>query len=129
MRGFISVLLPALMICFVSFCEEPSSAPRKVYVIEIHGEIDRAMMVSIRRGIEQAKSSGAAALIFDIDTFGGRVDSALQITSLIGSVDTSPTIAFVPATPEGTGVSWSAGALISFSCRESPDYIVVRVNL
>ncbi|HUV08045.1 MAG TPA: nodulation protein NfeD, partial [Spirochaetia bacterium] len=116
MSRFISVISLALMICIFPSAEESSSGGEKAYVIEIHGEIDRAMMVFIRRGIGQSKTGGAAALIFDIDTFGGRVDSALQITSLIGSVDSMPTIAFVPATPEGTGVSWSAGALISFSC-------------
>ena len=44
------------------------------------------------------------------------MDSALQIATLIGGLDEIETIAYVPATPEGTGVSWSAGALISFSC-------------
>jgi membrane-bound serine protease (ClpP class) len=86
------------------------------YVIPIEGEIDRALMIFIRRGIQEAERAGAATIIFEIDTFGGRVDSALQIATLIGSVDEIETIAYVPATPEGTGVSWSAGALISFSC-------------
>jgi membrane-bound serine protease (ClpP class) len=89
---------------------------KDAYVIPIEGEIDRALMIFIRRGIQEAERAGAATIIFEIDTFGGRVDSALQIATLIGAVDEIETIAYVPATPEGTGVSWSAGALISFSC-------------
>jgi len=89
---------------------------KEAYVIPIEGEIDRALMIFIRRGIQEAERAGAATIIFEVDTFGGRVDSALQIATLIGAVDEIETIAYVPATPEGTGVSWSAGALISFSC-------------
>ena len=44
-------------------------------------------------------------LIFDIDTFGGRVDSALQITSLIGSAIDETTIAYVPSSAEGTATT------------------------
>jgi membrane-bound serine protease (ClpP class) len=73
-------------------------------------------MVLLRRGIEEAKKAKASSIVFAIDTFGGRVDSALQITTLIGSADPIPTVAYVPSTPAGTGVSWSAGALISFAC-------------
>ena len=88
----------------------------EAFVIPIEGEIDRALMIFIRRGIQEAERAGASTIIFRVDTFGGRVDSALQIATLIGGLDEIETIAYVPATPEGTGVSWSAGALISFSC-------------
>ena len=86
------------------------------FVIPIHGEIDRAMTVFLRRNIKEAEQEKVQYIIFDIDTFGGRVDSALQIATLIGAVEGARTIAFVPAAPESTGVSWSAGALIAFSC-------------
>jgi len=87
-----------------------------LYVIPIHGEINRYRMVFIRRGIREAERKNASYIVFDINTFGGRVDSALQIASMIGSVRKARTIAFIPSLPEGTGVSWSAGSLISFSC-------------
>ena len=86
------------------------------FVIPIHGEIDRALTVFLRRNIKQAVQEKVQFIIFDIDTFGGRVDSALQIATLIGAAEGVRTIAFVPAAPESTGVSWSAGALIAFSC-------------
>jgi membrane-bound serine protease (ClpP class) len=92
-------------------------AAEPVYVIPIHGEIDRALMVFIRRGIQEATAAEAGVIIFEIDTFGGRVDSALQITTLIGSIENALTVAYIPANPAMTGVSWSAGALISFSCQ------------
>lgn len=109
---------------FFSFCfaiygegEQPSrEAPSGAWVIPVRGDIDRGMVVFLRRGIERAVREGAEFLIFDINTFGGRVDSALQITTLIGSVDEAEAIAYITTSPEGLGVSWSAGALISFAC-------------
>ena len=86
-----------------------------VYVIPIHGEINPSLMVFLRRSVDRASEAGASHIIFDIDTFGGRVDSALQITTIIGSLDEIRTIAFVPVRAEGTAVSWSAGALIAFA--------------
>ncbi len=107
----------ALLLFFLILPVWAQDIPAKdAYVIPIEGEIDRSLMIFIRRGIQEAERAGAATIIFEIDTFGGRVDSALQIATLIGGVDEIETIAYVPATPEGTGVSWSAGALISFSC-------------
>ena len=87
-----------------------------VTVIPIIGEINRAQVVLIRRGIEEARENGSEYIIFEIDTFGGRVDSALQITTLIGAQQDAITIAYITISAEGTGVSWSAGALISFAC-------------
>ncbi len=86
-----------------------------VYVIPIQGEIDQSLMVFLRRSIEKARSDNASQIIFEIDTFGGRVDSALQITTLIGSLSDISTAAYVSLRAEGTAVSWSAGALIAFS--------------
>ncbi|MFO7848362.1 MAG: NfeD family protein [Spirochaetia bacterium] len=87
-------------------------------VIPIEGEIDKFQVVFLRRSIEKAKESGANTLVFSINTFGGRVDSALQMATLIGSLDEIRTVAYIPAEPESLGVSWSAGALISFACNE-----------
>jgi membrane-bound serine protease (ClpP class) len=85
-----------------------------VYRIPIQGEIDRSLVVFLRRSVQQAEDEGAEVLLFDINTFGGRVDSALQITTLIGSAEPL-TVAYVTTAPESTGVSWSAGAIIAFS--------------
>lgn len=84
-------------------------------IIPIYGDIDAPLYVFIRRSIEQASRLDAATIIFDIDTFGGRVDSALQIANLIGAQSDMRTVAYVRLRPEGTGVSWSAGALIGMA--------------
>ena len=83
--------------------------------VPIEGDIDQFQVVFLRRSIEKAEKMGVDYIIFSINTFGGRVDSALQMATLIGSLDEMHTIAFIPAEPESVGVSWSAGALISFA--------------
>ena len=101
-----------LLVASASVAQNAATA----FVVPIHGEINPARVVFVRRSIDQARDAGADYIIFEIDTFGGRVDSALQITTLIGSATDAITIAYVPASAEGTGVSWSAGALISLAC-------------
>lgn len=82
----------------------------------MQGDIAPSQTVFLRRGIEKAAALGVEIIIFDINTFGGRVDSALQMATLIGSVDDILTVAFISAGSESLGVSWSAGALISMAC-------------
>ena len=90
----------------------------KVWVIPIKGDIQPSLAVFVRREAQKAVSQGAEFLVFEIDTFGGRVDSALQITSFIMSIKGARTIAWVNNSENSMGVSWSAGALIAFSCAE-----------
>src|SRR6056297_1492802 len=84
-------------------------------LIPIEGEIDPFQVVFLRRSIDKAREAEVSHIIFSINTFGGRVDSALQIATLIGSLNEMHTVAYIPAEPESVGVSWSAGALISFA--------------
>ncbi len=88
----------------------------EAFVVPIQGTIEPPLVAFLRRSVEEAKDAGVENIIFDIDTFGGRVDSALQITTLIGSLSDIRTVAYVTLSPDGSGVSWSAGALIAFAC-------------
>ena len=91
---------------------------KKAWIIPIRGDIEPSLTAFVRREARKAQSEGAEYLIFEIDTFGGRVDSALQITSFIMSVKNARTIAWVSNSEASMGVSWSAGALIAFSCAD-----------
>ncbi len=50
-----------------------------VYVLPIEGVIDLGLAPFVQRVIDEATQVGAAAVILQIDTFGGRVDAAVQI--------------------------------------------------
>ena len=97
---------------------QPAEGRGKIWIIPIQGDIEPSLTAFVRREARKALSQGAEYLIFEIDTFGGRVDSALQITSFITSVKNARTIAWVKNSESSMGVSWSAGALIAFSCSQ-----------
>ena len=92
---------------------EGEPMPRAV-VCPVDREISDGVAVLVRRAVQE-EAPGAAALVFVIDTFGGRVDSAIEITEHILDAP-CPTIAFIT----GKGAI-SAGALIAYAC----DYIVM----
>ena len=80
-----------------------------VYKVPIHDTIDLGLPPFIERSIKMAEADSADVIIFDIDTFGGRLDAATQIKDAILS-SKIPTIAFINRR------AISAGALISLSC-------------
>lgn len=86
-----------------------SVAHASVVVAPIKDTIDGGLAAFIDRTLDEALQSGADAIIFHIDTPGGRVDSAVHIKDAILKSRIT-TIAFVDKN------AISAGALISLSC-------------
>jgi membrane-bound serine protease (ClpP class) len=50
-----------------------------VYRIPVTGTIELGLAPYIARAITEAQADGAAAIVLDIDTPGGRIDAAQQI--------------------------------------------------
>jgi membrane-bound serine protease (ClpP class) len=83
----------------------------KVFIAYIDGEIDPGLSPYVARVISDAEERNAEAIIFKINTFGGRVDAATQIKDAIIGTDIV-TIAFI------NNRAISAGALIALSCNK-----------
>ncbi len=79
-----------------------------VYIIPIKDVIDNALLYVIRRGLNEAEAENADAIIFDMDTPGGRLDSAEEILAMLRGLKV-PTYTFV--NPNAI----SAGAIIALS--------------
>ncbi len=77
--------------------------------IKLEGMIDPGVSAFIERVIEDAEADEVDAIVFEIDTFGGRVDAATVIRDAILDAN-ALTIAFVNKR------AISAGALISLAC-------------
>jgi membrane-bound serine protease (ClpP class) len=94
--------------------DAPQQLPEKplrsgpVYVIPLKGEVAPAQFYFLRRALKDAQRNGASAVILDIDTFGGRVDSAMEEMDALLATNI-PTYAFV--NPKAI----SAGSLISLA--------------
>lgn len=82
----------------------------EVYLVSIKGTIDLGLSSYVHRALEEAVLSKAKAVILEIDTFGGRVDAAIQIRDKIMSLNI-PSVAYVK------NRAWSAGALIALSAK------------
>ena len=80
-----------------------------VHIVNIRNQIGSGISVYISNGIERAEEANADAIVFDVDTPGGRVDSAVDIIDAIQDTE-GPTIAFV------NREAISAGAMISIAC-------------
>ncbi|HKJ82052.1 MAG TPA: hypothetical protein VJ954_08515, partial [Ignavibacteriaceae bacterium] len=65
-----------LIILFIFSC---SFAQKKVYLAHIESEIEPGLAPYITRVVNEAEKNNASAIIFKINTLGGRVDAAVQI--------------------------------------------------
>jgi membrane-bound serine protease (ClpP class) len=95
---------------FVAASHEPGRADTpRVTVVPIEGMIDLGMGPFVERALRQAAERRDAAVILDVNTFGGRVDAAVAIRDHLLESPV-PTVAFVD--PRAI----SAGALIALAC-------------
>jgi membrane-bound serine protease (ClpP class) len=118
---FLSALIAYGAVFAVFSQDEEPPGPKtenKAWIIPIQGDIAPSLVTFVRREARRAMGEKADYIIFEIDTFGGRVDSALQITSFIMSIKGARTIAWVRNSENSMGVSWSAGALIALACSD-----------
>jgi membrane-bound serine protease (ClpP class) len=92
----------------------PAPAPRaaqRVYVIPVQEEIGSAVLYIVRRGIKEAIDQKADAIVFDMKTPGGALDTTLEIMEAIAKFP-GTTITYV------NNEAISAGAFISASTQE-----------
>jgi len=110
-RALIVILLALSIFPMVGMPEETTSEPRKkslVYQIPIKEQIEPALLYVIRRGVTEAAAAEADAIIFVMDTPGGRVDITRDILEIIRQIDT-PVYTFVERD------AYSAGAIIALA--------------
>jgi len=100
-----AVLTYALLL--LSFAAPPAEAG--VMVVPVEKVIDGGLAEFVRRCVREAEEEKAEAIIFHVDTPGGRIDSAVDIKDTILGAETL-TVAFVDKN------AISAGSLISIAC-------------
>lgn len=107
-RSYIMFFL--IMIFFVGVHHVNAEA-QQLYVVPIKGEVGPAMASFVSESIEEAELNNAAAIIFNINTPGGQIDSSIKISNSI--LDTSiKTIAYI------SDEAISAGTIISISAEK-----------
>lgn len=84
----------------------------KIFIIPVSGDVDPGMAAYVERALKSIKEDSNSMIVFEMDTFGGRVDSALEIVDHITNIPKSKTISYV------TNKAISAGALIALASSE-----------
>lgn len=89
-----------------------TAAPAPVYIIDVHGPVWPVQADFVTRNIDDAARNGASAVILDIDTNGGLLDSADAMQkSIYGHDRDFPIVGWVHSK------AFSSGALITLSCK------------
>ena len=89
----------------------------RVFLVPIHGTIELGLSPFVARALEEASEEGAAAVVLDLDTPGGRVDAAWAIIDAVRDAEL-PVYAWVNRR------ALSAGAMIALAA----DRIYVRTG-
>ena len=77
-----------------------------VVVVPLHGEVAPSLLAFLRRAVKTAENNKASALVFDLDTYGGRLDTATDMVNVLNQINI-PTYTFIDTN------AGSAGALIA----------------
>jgi membrane-bound serine protease (ClpP class) len=86
--------------------------PELAAVIPIRGEINDYSRDAFNRRLAKARAMGATVIIVQLDTPGGLVSSALDLSRTIRGLRDVRTIAFID------NKAYSAGAMIALACNE-----------
>jgi membrane-bound serine protease (ClpP class) len=77
-----------------------------VVVVPLRGEVAPSLLAFLRRAVKTGESNEASAIIFDMNTYGGRLDTAADIVNVLNQAKI-PTYTFINTN------AGSAGALIA----------------
>ncbi len=109
--GIMSMLLPGWELASAQpqavtpQADEPTGP---TFVIPIDGMVSKAQLVFLRRGLKEAETTGAGAILLDMDTGGGDLEAAIDMVDALQSTGL-PTVTYVNRN------AGSAGALIAMA--------------
>ncbi len=105
MRKYSRIILIFILVLAIAQTtySENINSKGNVYVVPIKGEINNATFNFVDDQIKKLNEENAAAIIFEIDTYGGLVDAAIKIKDAIIESNI-PTISFVKNKAISAGV-------------------------
>jgi membrane-bound serine protease (ClpP class) len=110
MKTLLSILAAAVLISPATAGARVVIQKADIVVVSLDGEISPSLFMFLRRAEKAAENAGASAIIFEMNTYGGRIDSAEEITAVLNRA-TIPTYTFINSN------AGSAGALIALATK------------
>ena len=112
MKSIFSIFI-ILCVCWIAItAPAETSEKQKIHVIPVSGPVDPGMAAFLKRTLTKYAKDPETLVVIEMDTFGGRVDSALEIVDHLTNIPESKVISFV------TKRAISAGALIALAANE-----------
>src|SRR3977135_3152882 len=110
MRIFLRFIFVVLSLVAIPAPRDPRELIHKsdTVVVPLNGDISPPLLLFLRRAVKAAESAGAGAIVFEMDTYGGRLDTAAEITSVLNHANI-PTYTFINSN------AGSAGSLIALA--------------
>jgi membrane-bound serine protease (ClpP class) len=105
-------VVAAVAVCGYGNMVRGQETPANVFVIPVSGDVEPGMAAFLKRALNEVPDTPDTVIVVEMDTFGGRVDSALEMVDTLINIKNAKTIAFV------TDKAISAGALISLACNQ-----------
>jgi membrane-bound serine protease (ClpP class) len=116
-RPSVQVTLSVLTVFAAAFFIGPATAQARdvihkgdVVVVPLRGEVAPSLLAFLRRAVKAAESEEASAIIFEMNTYGGRLDAAADIVNALNQTNI-PTYTFINTN------AGSAGAIIAIATR------------
>ncbi|WP_426447808.1 NfeD family protein [Paenibacillus sp. S-38] len=108
---FLAWHMPGVQAGAASASTAPRAAP--VVVIPVHQSVESGLQAFLERAFLEAEEMGAYYIVLDLNTFGGRVDSAQAIGELVKN-SRVPTVAYVrgKALSAGSYIALNAGKIV-----------------
>jgi membrane-bound serine protease (ClpP class) len=112
MRTLFRLPLLLLALALLASPAEARQVIRKgdTVVVDLSGEVSPPLYLFLRRAIKAAETAGAAAIVVEMNTYGGRLDAAGDISGALNRT-TIPTYTFINTN------AGSAGSLIALATR------------
>jgi membrane-bound serine protease (ClpP class) len=105
----------AISVCVACVLGIAAQAPAReaiqkgdVVVVPLHGEVAPSLLAFLRRAVKTAEGNEASAIVFDMNTYGGRLDTATEIVNALNQIKI-PTYTFINTN------AGSAGAMIAIA--------------
>lgn len=107
--------IPVIAVFAVAFFMAPAIAHARdvvhkgdVVVVPVRGEVAPSLLAFLRRAVKAAEGNQASAIIFEMNTYGGRLDAAADIVNALNQTNI-PTYTFINTN------AGSAGAIIAIA--------------
>lgn len=110
-RFFAWLFIAAVLLLFPDSFQAREN-DRAIYIIEVSGNVDPGLSAYIKRAFREISEKSYELVVVEVDTYGGRVDSAMEIVDTLIGFPEAKTVSFVPEK------AISAGALIALASSE-----------